>query len=103
MSLGAKNSVAKGLWGLQHASFIFKQNYLGANTLRDDYLEKAREIIQDPNVLVNMVSRRCKQLRQGAKPLVYSLERLDTEDVALREIIEGKISSELWTAPEQED
>lgn len=69
--------------------------------MRDDYLEKAREIIEDPNVLINMVSRRCKQLRQGAKPLVHSLERLDTEDVALREIIEGKISAELWSASEE--
>jgi DNA-directed RNA polymerase subunit omega len=50
-----------------------------------------------------MVSRRAKQLRQGAKPLVHSLERLDTEDVALREIIEGKITYELWTAPTSED
>jgi DNA-directed RNA polymerase subunit omega len=41
------------------------------------------------------VSRRVKQLRYNGRPLVESLERLDPEDIALRELIEGKISYEL--------
>ncbi len=63
--------------------------------MRDDYLKKAQLVISDPNILVNVVSRRVKQLRAGMKPLVESLERLDLEDVALREIIENKITYEL--------
>ena len=60
--------------------------------LRDDYLKEAHKIIPDPNALINVVSRRAKQLKFGNKPLVESLERLEPEDIALREIIEGKIS-----------
>jgi DNA-directed RNA polymerase subunit omega len=63
--------------------------------MRDDYLQKAREVIDDPYILVNVVSRRVKQLRRGARPLVESLEKLATEDIALREIAEGKISYEI--------
>ena len=63
--------------------------------VRDEYLKQAQEIIPDPNILINVVSRRAKQLKFGNKPLVESLERLDPEDIALREIIEGKISYEL--------
>lgn len=63
-------------------------------TMRDDYLFKARQVIDDPYLLVNVVSRRVKQLRRGARPLVESLEKLSTEDIALREIAEGKISYE---------
>ncbi|MFP6899792.1 MAG: DNA-directed RNA polymerase subunit omega, partial [Opitutales bacterium] len=63
--------------------------------VRDDYLKQAQEIIPDPNILINVVSRRTKQLKFGNKPLVESLEKLDNEDIALREIIEGKISYEL--------
>jgi len=63
--------------------------------LREEYLRKAHEIIEDPNILVNVVSRRVKQLKYGMKPLVESLEKLDPEDIALKEIIEGKISYEL--------
>ncbi len=63
--------------------------------MRNDYLQSARLVIEDPNVLINVVSRRVKQLRQGSRPLVESLEKLAFEDVALREIAEGKISYEL--------
>jgi DNA-directed RNA polymerase subunit omega len=66
--------------------------------MRDEYLLKAREIISDPYILVNVVSRRVKQLRRGSRPLVESLEKLAPEDIALREIIEGRISYELGSA-----
>ena len=63
--------------------------------MRDDYLKEAQKVINDPNVLINVVSSRVKQLRHGNRPLVESLEKLAPEDIALREIIEGKISHEL--------
>lgn len=65
--------------------------------MRDDYLRDALLVVNDPNVLINVVSRRVKQLRRGNRPLVESLEKLSAEDTALREIIEGKISYELAT------
>ena len=67
----------------------------GDITLRDDYLTEAQKVITDPMILVNVVSRRAKQLKSGYKPLVESLERLSAEDMALREIIEGKINYQL--------
>ncbi len=69
--------------------------------MRDDYLKAARKKIPDPNILVNVVSRRVKQLKSGFKPLIESLERLDPEDIALREIIEDKITYQLFD-PEEE-
>jgi DNA-directed RNA polymerase subunit omega len=63
--------------------------------MRDDYIKEALKTIDDPNILVNVVSRRVKQLKRGNRPLVESLEKLSAEDTALREIIEGKISYEL--------
>lgn len=63
--------------------------------MRDDYIKEASKTIADPNVLVNVISRRVKQLKRGNRPLVESLEKLSPEDTALREIIEGKISFEL--------
>ena len=63
--------------------------------LRDDYIKEAQKVISDPNILINVVSRRVKQLRHGNRPLVESLEKLNAEDIALREIIEGKISYEI--------
>ena len=63
--------------------------------MRDDYIKEAQKVITDPNILINVVSRRVKQLRHGNRPLVESLEKLNPEDIALREIIEGKISYEI--------
>lgn len=68
---------------------------LELSAMRDDYIKEALKKIDDPNILVNVVSRRVKQLRRGNRPLVESLEKLSAEDTALREIIEGKISFEL--------
>jgi DNA-directed RNA polymerase subunit omega len=63
--------------------------------MRENYLKEAKTVISDPNVLINVVSRRVKQLKRGSRPLVESLEKLAPEDIALREVSEGKITFEL--------
>lgn len=68
--------------------------------MRDDYLAAARKVIDDPNILINVISRRVKQLRRGSRALVESLEKLSAEDTALREVAEGKISYILATPEE---
>ena len=68
--------------------------------MRDDFIREALKVVSDPNILINVVSRRVKQLRRGNRPLVESLEKLSAEDTALREVAEGKISYELATAAE---
>jgi DNA-directed RNA polymerase subunit omega len=65
--------------------------------MRDDYLKEAQKVIPDTNLLINVISRRVKQLRRGNRPLVESLEKLSPEDCALREVIEGKITYEALT------
>lgn len=68
--------------------------------MRNDYIQSAAEVISDPYILVNVVSRRVKQLRRGYRPLISSLEKLSPEDIALREIAERKITYEIATAEE---
>ena len=68
--------------------------------MRDDYIKEALKAVNDPNILINVVSRRVKQLKRGNRALVESLEKLSAEDTALREIIERKISYELATPAE---
>lgn len=63
--------------------------------MKDEYINAALKIIDNRNVLINLVSRRVRQLKFGMKPLIESLEKLELEDIALREIIEGKISYSL--------
>jgi DNA-directed RNA polymerase subunit omega len=63
-------------------------------------LDEATKMIPNPQVLINVVSKRVRQLTQGHRPMVEVGARLDYADIALREIIEGKISYEL--VPEDE-
>jgi DNA-directed RNA polymerase subunit omega len=65
--------------------------------MKSDLIEKASKVIPHPPVLINLVSRRVRQLNQGRAPLInpagYGM-RLGQGDIALIEIIEGKITPE---------
>lgn len=60
------------------------------------YLEKAKS--REPNVprLINMVSRRVKQLIAGERPMVKpDHAHMEHMDLALKEIAEGKLTAEI--------
>lgn len=63
--------------------------------MRCTLLDEAAKVVPNPDILVNLISKRVKQLRNGAEPLVRSLEKLSLEDIALREVIEGKIVADI--------
>ena len=64
-----------------------------------DLVKKALEKVPNPNILVNLVSRRVRQLNRGgggtSRPLVSDIGSLGAADIALREIVEDKIGFEL--------
>lgn len=59
--------------------------------MKSDLLEKASEVVVDPLVLINLVSQRVRQLNSGRSPLVPVRPSMGVADIALTEIIEGKI------------
>lgn len=59
--------------------------------MKSELIEQAAEIVKDPQVLINVVSQRVKQLNTGRSPLIEVLPSMGAADVALTEIIEGKI------------
>lgn len=71
--------------------------------MRDDYLKEAQKKIQDPNILINVVSKRVKQLKNGYRPTVASLEKLELEDIALLEVIKGNLAFELYQQSTEEE
>lgn len=62
-----------------------------AATMKNNLVEQAAEIVTDPLVLINLVSKRVDQLNTGRSPLVDALPSTGFADIALMEIIEGKI------------
>ena len=59
--------------------------------MKVELIEKAAEIVGDNQLLVNIVSKRVQQLNRGADPFVPTTPETGTGDIALMEIIEGKI------------
>ena len=59
--------------------------------MKTELVEKASEVVEDSTLLFNMVSKRVRQLNNGRSPLITVVERLGAADIALTEIIEGKI------------
>lgn len=69
-----------------------------------EFAKKALEKVGNPNVLINLVSRRVRQLNSGGgganRPLIADAANLGAADIALLEIIEEKIG---WDMPELSD
>jgi DNA-directed RNA polymerase subunit omega len=71
------------------------------NVMNAELCKKAVEKVGNPNVLVNLISRRVRQLNAGGggagRPLISDPGNLGAADIALREILEDKIG---WELPE---
>jgi len=67
--------------------------------MNPDLVNAALRSIPNPNVLINVVARRVRQLSsgdgRGSRPLVAGTARLGAADIALREIVEEKIGCEM--------
>ena len=70
--------------------------------MNSDLCKKALERVGNPNILVNVISRRVRQLTgggQGPRPLVTDTVGLGAADVAMLELIEGKLDWEALEGP----
>ena len=57
-------------------------------------LQEAAQVIPNQQLLINVVSRRVRQLSLGHRPLVEATPRTSLSDIALKEIIAGKLACE---------
>jgi DNA-directed RNA polymerase subunit omega len=62
--------------------------------MKAELVQAASEVITSPQILVNMVSRRVRQLTLGHRPLVVCAPGLREADIALTEIASGKLTFE---------
>ncbi len=70
--------------------------------MNPELCKQALAKVINPNVLVNLVSRRVRQLNAGGggrnRPLIANADNMGAADIALMEIAEGKMS---WEMPEE--
>ena len=62
--------------------------------MKAELIKAASEVITNQQILVNMVSRRVRQLTLGHRPLVACAPGLREADIALTEIASGKLTFE---------
>ena len=69
--------------------------------MNPELCKQALAKVVNPNILVNLVSRRVRQLNAGGggrnRPLIADVGNMGAADIALSEIVEGKMS---WEMPE---
>jgi DNA-directed RNA polymerase subunit omega len=58
-------------------------------------LQEAAQVIPNQQLLINVVSKRVRQLGLGHRPMVEVSPRASLTDIALKEIIAGKLTYEL--------
>ena len=71
--------------------------------MKSKYLDAAMQQVPNPELLINLVSRRVRQLTQGHRPLTQTDPKMDFADIALKEISEGKIGYEIPSSPHGAD
>ena len=63
--------------------------------MQTDLLQTAKHRVPGTSVLINMISMRVRQLIAGQRPLLKPQKDEELEDIALREVAEGKIVAEI--------
>lgn len=68
-----------------------------------DYLEAAKAKVPNIPLLINMVSRRVRQLNVGQRPMVKpDNPHQENLDIALKEVAEGYLEAEVVWEPGEE-
>lgn len=82
---------------IYYAPFLFLDKYM-----KIELLELAKRRVPNTSVLINMVSKRTRQLIAGERPTIkVENQQVDLEDIALQEIAEGKIMAEIDLSGQQ--
>jgi DNA-directed RNA polymerase subunit omega len=67
------------------------------------YIEAASKVITNKQQLINMVSKRVRQLSAGSRPLIETNLSMGLADIALSEIAEGKLTADFFILQEEEN
>lgn len=62
--------------------------------MKTQYIEEAAKAVPNKQQLINMVSKRVRELNAGSRPMIEADLQMGLADVALAEIAAGKLISE---------
>ncbi|NJK92306.1 MAG: DNA-directed RNA polymerase subunit omega [Blastochloris sp.] len=61
---------------------------------RNELVQNALAKVEAPEILINMISKRVRQLGMGERPMIMVEPRMTFMDVALKEVAEGHLAYE---------
>jgi DNA-directed RNA polymerase subunit omega len=64
-------------------------------SMNNELVKQALERVENPHVLVNLVSRRVRQLNAGGRSFILHTGNLRVADIALLEIVQDKMGFEM--------
>lgn len=62
--------------------------------MKTKYIEEAAKVVTNKQQLINMVSKRLRELSAGSRPMIEVDLQMGLADIALAEIAAGKLSAE---------
>lgn len=62
--------------------------------MKNELVKNALSKVENPQIMINMISKRVRQLGMGYRPLINVSPKMTFMDVALAEVAEGKLSYE---------
>jgi DNA-directed RNA polymerase subunit omega len=72
--------------------------------MRSELVNRALTKVSSPQILINVVSKRVRQLGLGYRPMISVTPRMTFMDVALHEVADGKLGYEvIGASPESSD
>ena len=73
--------------------------------MRSELVNLALAKVSSPQILINVVSKRVRQLGLGYRPMIAVTPRMTFMDVALHEVADGKLGYDclLYTSPSPRD
>ncbi|MBM3876318.1 MAG: DNA-directed RNA polymerase subunit omega [Verrucomicrobia bacterium] len=63
--------------------------------MNSELAKRALDKVGNPNILINYISRRVRQLNSGSRPLMAETAGLGLADIALIELLEEKMAFEM--------
>lgn len=67
--------------------------------MKTKYIEEAAKVVTNKQQLINMVSKRLRELSAGSRPMIEADLQMGLADIALAEIAAGKLSAESSPLP----
>jgi DNA-directed RNA polymerase subunit omega len=98
MPMLASRLIPSGLTGAAPSTLEFPAKAIPTvrsfRNMTTQLLQEAAQVIPNQQLLINVVSKRVRQLGLGHRPMVETAPRTSLTDIALKEIIAGKLAYE---------